>query len=117
MNRCWCCQKEVPSGGRYHLPCLEKLFGQNFEPKIPFGIKDISIQIIEQDTRMSISGVQSKASIRVDAQTQTLKIVSTQGTHILKPEPGTFPECVDYLKISFGLLFKNKIPFILFTGL
>jgi serine/threonine-protein kinase HipA len=42
--------------------------------------------------RMSISGIQMKLSVRIDPETWRVETVSEGGTHILKPEPGTFAE-------------------------
>ncbi|MBP9698849.1 MAG: HipA domain-containing protein [Elusimicrobia bacterium] len=42
--------------------------------------------------RMSISGVQMKLSVRVNPQTAEVEAVAEGGTHILKPEPGAYPE-------------------------
>lgn len=42
--------------------------------------------------RMSLSGVQKKLSIRIHPETWTIETVSEGGTHILKPEPGIYPE-------------------------
>ena len=41
---------------------------------------------------MSISGVQMKASVRLNADKSELEVVATGGTHILKPEPSQFEE-------------------------
>lgn len=41
---------------------------------------------------MSISGVQKKLSIRVHPETWTVETVAENGTHILKPETGIYPE-------------------------
>ena len=89
MN-CLICHK--PSVSEYHPKCLRELFGVGWTPKINFTIADLPDKVSQTAGRMSISGVQIKASVKIDEQSKELKIVPQGGTHILKPEPAQYPE-------------------------
>lgn len=91
MNFCLCCQKNVDSISRYHPNCLKKLFHISWAPEIPFTAQDLPQAVSRLGAKMSISGVQMKVSIKLNAETKKIEIVQEGGTHILKPEP-TFPE-------------------------
>jgi serine/threonine-protein kinase HipA len=91
-SRCLCCQKPLEAAGRYHPRCLSRLFGSPRAPAIPFKAADLPAMVTKDKNRMSISGVQPKASVRVHKETWTLEAVATGGTHILKPEPEQFPQ-------------------------
>lgn len=92
MNNCRCCQKKVEGNGLYHPQCLRKLFGTTTLPIVPFGVNDLSTLIATYHGRMSISGIQIKASIKLDKQSKKLEVVAVGGTHILKPDPQRFPQ-------------------------
>lgn len=92
MNRCLSCQKPVEHEGRYHMKCLRDLYGRSRAPIIPFGVAEMSAQVIKIGARMSISGVQMKLSVLVNPDTWTMEAVAVGGTHILKPESDRFPE-------------------------
>ncbi|MBI4054494.1 MAG: HipA domain-containing protein [Elusimicrobia bacterium] len=92
MKLCLCCQKPTDEDGRYHARCLKQLFGAARAPKIPFSVADLPRKIISTGARMSISGMQIKASIRLDAEKSALEVVASGGTYILKPEPSQFEE-------------------------
>lgn len=92
MNNCRCCQKRIEGNGHYHLQCLRKLFGTTSLPIIPFGVSDLSTLIATYHGRMSISGIQIKASVKLDKGSKQLEVVAVGGTHILKPDPQRFPQ-------------------------
>lgn len=91
-SRCLCCQKPLEAEGRYHPRCLIRLFGNPRLPSIPFKAADLPAMVTKDKNRMSISGVQPKASVRVNKETWAIEAVATGGTHILKPEPEQFPQ-------------------------
>ena len=91
-SRCLCCQKPLEAEGRYHPRCLSRLFGSPRLPAIPFKASDLPAMVTKDKNRMSISGVQPKASVRVNHETWALEAAATGGTHILKPEPEQFPQ-------------------------
>ena len=92
MASCLCCTKPVGDEGRYHPRCLKALFGSARVPAIPFGLADLPAQVLKTGARMSISGVQIKASVRLEPGKSQLEVVAAGGTHVLKPEPQQFPE-------------------------
>lgn len=91
-SRCLACQKPLEAEGRHHPRCLNRLFDGSTPPLIPFKAADLPAMVTKGKNRMSISGVQPKASVRVNEETWALEVVATGGTHILKPEPGQFPQ-------------------------
>lgn len=82
----------MESDARYHLRCLQQLFGKARPPEIPFGVADMPAEVRKTGGRMSISGVQIKASVRVNQQKWQVEVVRAEGTHVLKPEPNEYPE-------------------------
>jgi len=91
MDICLCCQKKIENGISYHSKCLKKLFGTEKVPGINFASTEIISEISKNIGKMSISGVQIKASVKLDRKKNIIEIVQTGGTHILKPEPGDYP--------------------------
>jgi len=92
LNKCLCCYKDIEGPGKYHPGCLKKLFGISWIPQIPVNSRDFPLEVRKKAGKMSISGVQIKASVRLDINNKSLSIVDEGGTHILKPEPGEYPE-------------------------
>ncbi|MBI4677459.1 MAG: HipA domain-containing protein [Elusimicrobia bacterium] len=90
-DSCFCCQKPLEAGHRYHPRCLSRLFGGRLLPSIPFGRAEMPALVARAQGRMSISGVQMKLSARLDKGTGRLESAAAGGTHILKPEPERFP--------------------------
>lgn len=91
-NRCLCCQGTLEARERYHPKCLKALWGRVLVPNIPFGLAEMPAQVARTDGRMSISGVQMKAVVRCNRETSEVEVVSSGGTHILKPEPNQYPD-------------------------
>lgn len=92
LNKCLCCYKDTGGSAKYHPECLKKLFGVNWVPEIPINSRDLPLEVRKKAGKMSISGVHIKASVRLDKHNKSLSIVDEGGTHILKPEPGEYPE-------------------------
>jgi len=92
LNKCLCCYKNVRDSGKYHPECLKKLFGVSWIPQIMINSRNFPLEVRKKAGKMSISGVQIKASARLDKHNRSLSIVDEGGTHILKPEPGEYPE-------------------------
>jgi serine/threonine-protein kinase HipA len=77
----------------YHSACIKKLFGTTGPvPAINVKSTELLSEISKNAGRMSISGVQIKALVRVSKSGKTIEFVRSGGTHILKPEPGQYPE-------------------------
>jgi serine/threonine-protein kinase HipA len=91
---CLVCLGQEPDEGEYHRACLRELFGQETLPRLPSSV-EVTRQRIhdliadESETKMSISGAQTKALVRVNAQGE-LEIVGPKSTHILKPPSERF---------------------------
>ena len=92
MKICYCCHKKINGNENYHPSCLKKLFGVTWEPKITVSSRDFPIEARKKAGKMSISGVQMKASVELDRTKKILTIVDEGGTYILKPEPQEYPE-------------------------
>jgi len=92
LNKCLCCHKDNEDSGKYHPECLKKLFGVSWIPLILINSRDFPLEVRKKVGKMSISGIQIKASVSLDKHNKSLSIVDEGGTHILKPEPGEYPE-------------------------
>lgn len=91
MSTCLCCNKKTDTGIFYHSKCLKKLFGTEKIPQLNFKSTELVSEISKNIGKMSISGVQIKASVLLDKKKNSIEIVQKGGTHILKPEPGEYP--------------------------
>jgi serine/threonine-protein kinase HipA len=92
MKICYCCHKELKEFDRYHPSCLKKIFDVTWVPQILVSSSDFALEVRKKTGKMSISGVQIKASAKLDKKKGTLSIVDKEGTHILKPEPQEYAE-------------------------
>jgi serine/threonine-protein kinase HipA len=92
MKVCYCCHKKINGDVNYHPSCLRKLFGVPWVPEIQISSGDFPLEVRKKAGKMSISGVQMKASIKLDKTEKILSIVDEGGTHILKPEPQEYQE-------------------------
>jgi serine/threonine-protein kinase HipA len=111
MN-CLCCHKDTGSDGEYHQKCLRDVFGVAYLPGIPFGVSDLPAKVIRVVGKMSISGVQMKASVKINRENKQLEMPEEGGTHILKPEPGEYPELPqnENLIMNMAKALKMKVP-------
>lgn len=91
MTCCLCCFKKTDNDVVYHKSCLKKLFSSEKIPVIEFKSTDIVHELSKTIGKMSIPGVQIKASVKLNKKSNTVEIVKTGGTHILKPEPSEYP--------------------------
>ena len=109
--KCYCCQKETDSLN-YHKKCLKALFGISWTPEIKFGIADLPSRVSKASGKMSISGAQIKALLKLNSADKQLEIASEGGTHILKPEPAEFPELPlnENLCMNIAQELKMKVP-------
>ena len=111
MN-CLSCHKETNSNEAYHIKCLKDLFGVSYVPDITFGIADLPSRVSRTAGKMSISGVQIKASVKLNPDNKQLEITSEGGTHILKPEPAEYPELPQNENLAMNMAheLKMKVP-------
>ena len=116
MN-CSGCLKQIDNAG-YCRKCLKDLFeGKKVEHVLPFNspYKEDSDLYQERTKKLSISGVQSKYSMRLDDK--NLILTDTRGQYILKPIPvGQFKNldqapANEHLTMQLaGQLFKITVP-------
>lgn len=109
MN-CFSCQKETKEDQEYHAKCLREIFGTAYVPSITFGVADLPSRVSQAAGRMSISGVQIKASVRLDPRGRQLEIAASGGTHILKPEPAEYPELPQNENLIMNMAAELKMP-------
>jgi serine/threonine-protein kinase HipA len=83
---CWICLDPAPDapGGKYHSPCAEALFGVPQVPRIDFDFLAVNGWAEEHSGRLSISGFQPKAPAALSEDGQSLVLVASKSTHILK---------------------------------
>lgn len=88
ISRCPCCLK--PGVREFCGPCRKKLFGgKRVSPMLPFTRPEYNHRRLEHAGRISISGVQSKYSLKL--RDSALELAETGGEYILKPSvPGEF---------------------------
>lgn len=84
---CWICLETAPDapGGRYHAACVEALFGVPDLPRIDFDVLTVNGWNEEHGGRLSISGFQPKAPAALSEDRQSLVLVESGSTHIVKP--------------------------------
>lgn len=84
---CWICLEKEPDapGGRYHAACAEALFGSPSIPRIDFDFLTVNGWAEEHSGRLSISGFQPKAPAALSEDGQSLILVESGSTHIVKP--------------------------------
>ena len=84
--------KKIEDDFSYHKSCLKKLFGVEKLPLIKIKSTELVSEISKNIGKMSISGVQIKASVKLNKEANIIEIIQAGGTHILKPEPSEYPE-------------------------
>lgn len=96
----------------YHNKCLKDLFGVSYAPEITFSVADLPARVSQAAGKMSISGVQIKASVKLNPGNKQLEIAAEGGTHILKPEPTEYPELPqnENLVMNMAHELKMKVP-------
>jgi len=92
VKRCLSCAAPlVEVDDRYHRRCLEQLFGTARLPAIDVDLARVHTLALAMVGRTSLSGVQRKLSVQLDATRATLQIAVANGRYLLKPQAGTFP--------------------------
>lgn len=98
------------SNGNYSTKGGVSLFGSKLFPeKLPFTRSEFFIEGPKYVMGMSISGVQQKLSLKLNEQNQ-FEIVSTGGTHILKPSPESFPHAAENEQCAMAISRILGIP-------
>jgi len=111
MN-CFSCHRETDSSATYHVKCLKDLYGVGYAPTVTFGAADLPASVSRTAGKMSISGVQIKASVKLNPANKRLEIAPEGGTHILKPEPAEYPELPqnENLAMNMARRLKMSVP-------
>lgn len=110
MN-CLICLKSLPENARtpYHGACLEQLFGtRKVNLALAEGRKDLVIAIPRKTRGFSISGVQMKAQLAIEAG--KLKLVDSNGQFIMKPSPEEYPCVAENEHATLTLMRKIGFP-------
>ena len=89
--------------GVYTGKAARELFGNN-KPisSLPFSRQDFFLKGPEYITGMSISGVQQKLSLKINADNE-FEMVSIDGEFILKPSPESFPFAAENEQCAMAL--------------
>ncbi|WP_437908417.1 HipA domain-containing protein [Sorangium sp. So ce327] len=93
MGACLICLGESPpddSGGRYHRACLRQLFGVEEAPRIDLDLLHLPARIEPEIGKMSISGMQRKALMRLSRDRSCLQVADANSRYILKPQLETY---------------------------
>jgi len=72
-------------------------------------VADLPAKVSQATGKMSISGVQIKASIRLSEDGKMFEIVSEGGTHILKPAPTEYPELPENENLVMNMAHELKM--------
>lgn len=70
---------------------LKEMFGTSKLPKVDFNLEDISQKAQKLTSKLSISGVQPKLSVKLDKSQNILIPIAEGGEYILKPQTAAFP--------------------------
>jgi serine/threonine-protein kinase HipA len=93
MATCLICLNEDPpddDAGRYHRTCLRRLFGVEQAPRIDLDLLHLPARIAPEIGKMSISGMQRKALMRLSKDKRDLEVARTRSRYILKPQLETY---------------------------
>jgi serine/threonine-protein kinase HipA len=91
MPACWACLREAPAGARYHPGCLRGLFGSAKVPVVDVELARLHTLALAMVGHTSLSGVQRKISLSLEAESRTLRVAADGGHFILKPQAQSFP--------------------------
>jgi serine/threonine-protein kinase HipA len=76
--------------GRYHAACLRRLFGVDSPPHIDLDLQHLPARVAPEVGKMSISGMQRKALMRLSRDKRSLLVATKRSRYILKPQLETF---------------------------
>lgn len=101
--------RENQNNSSYHDKCLTKLFGSaTVSPELDFSRSEFFTAAPKKTKGMSISGVQNKAQLHVEKN--TLALIDSSGTHILKPSPEQYPYAAENEHLSMEIVRALGIP-------
>lgn len=91
MSACLVCLGSAPQGARYHAKCLRELFGVGKVPAIDVEVAKLHTLALAMVGHTSLSGIQRKISLSLEAENRRLQVSAEGGRFILKPQAQTFP--------------------------
>jgi serine/threonine-protein kinase HipA len=91
MGTCAICLELTDAAAGYHPACCESLFGTPLLPTLDVGFKELYKIAVQMTGKMSISGLQEKALLKLSEDKAKLLAAARGGQYILKPESGRFP--------------------------
>lgn len=89
MKRCFYCGDESRSD--YHPRCSRELFGVSTPPLVDVELAKLHTLGLAMVGHTSLSGVQRKISVRLNADRATLQVAAEGGQYLLKPQAQTYP--------------------------
>lgn len=89
--RCLVCLGDVRGGGEHHARCARALFGSGRVPAIDLELARLHTVAQAMVGHTSLSGIQRKVSVGLTADRATLRVATSGGHFILKPQAQVFP--------------------------
>ncbi len=109
MATCQICLGDLSGDASYHKRCLKSLFGTASLPKLDIAFRDVNTLASQMAGKMSLSGVQTKLSLRLSPDKKSLEFAETGGRFILKPEPAAYAELPQNEQLTMRLASLVKI--------
>jgi serine/threonine-protein kinase HipA len=106
MSVCLICLGTSPPDARespYHLACLQRLFGTTMLPRIDLDLQHLPARIAPELGKMSISGMQRKALMRLSKDRSALLVASKRSRFILKPQLETYAHVPENEHVSMRI--------------
>lgn len=112
MRVCRLSLRELPPGAEVHPAAVHALFGTDTVPTLDLDIARLHTLGLAMVGRTSMSGVQRKLSLGLDAQRMTLRVAAAGRQFILKPETGVFPgiPANEHVTMSFAGACGIEVP-------
>lgn len=89
MSACLICLGAAPpdlAEGPYHVACLQQLLGVPRLPRVALDLQHLPARIAPEIGKMSISGMQRKALMRLSKDERRLQVANGDNRFILKPQ-------------------------------
>ena len=111
MTGCWICLMPVDDDQRYHPKCLMTLFGHRRCPEVTLDTSSVAEAIAEQSDKISISGVQDKVIVDLDAKGECIR-PADDGRYILKVSVAAYKHLPEneHLSMSLARLVGLMVP-------
>lgn len=90
MAICLVCLEDTRDDAEYHPRCVERLFGTKKLPHLDVELGELYTIAARMAGKMSISGVQTKLSLKLSPDGERLEVAETGGRYILKPETSAY---------------------------